>query len=75
MSWAKRLKRVFRIDIDTCERCGGKVKIIASIDDPQVIGKILAHLQEREGAGRTPADADTAHRARAPPGQGQFDLN
>ncbi|MCC7258910.1 MAG: hypothetical protein IT486_11125, partial [Gammaproteobacteria bacterium] len=34
MSWAKRLKRVFRIDIDTCERCGGKVKIIASIDDP-----------------------------------------
>ncbi|MCL4776535.1 MAG: transposase [Gammaproteobacteria bacterium] len=75
MSWAQRLKRVFRIDIDTCERCGGKVKIIASVEDPAVIGKILAHLQEREGAGRTPADADTAHRARAPPGQGQFDLN
>ncbi|GMW08072.1 MAG: hypothetical protein AMXMBFR8_28680 [Nevskiales bacterium] len=33
MSWAKRLKRVFRIDIEPCERCGGKVKIIASIED------------------------------------------
>jgi hypothetical protein len=24
MSWAQRLKRVFRIDIGTCERCGGQ---------------------------------------------------
>ncbi|MCK6371677.1 MAG: hypothetical protein L6Q83_10215, partial [Gammaproteobacteria bacterium] len=75
MSWAQRLKRVFRIEIDRCERCGGKVRIIASIDDPQVIGRILSHLQEREGAGSTPADAATAHRARAPPGQGTRDLN
>jgi hypothetical protein len=26
MSWAQRLKRVFGIDIETCERCGGAVK-------------------------------------------------
>lgn len=32
MSWAKRLKRVFNIDIETCEHCGGTVKIIASIE-------------------------------------------
>jgi hypothetical protein len=44
MSWATRLKRVFGIDIETCERCGGAVKIIASIEDPTVIEKILAHL-------------------------------
>jgi hypothetical protein len=44
MTWAKRLKRVFDIDIETCSECGGGVKIIASIEDPVVIQKILAHL-------------------------------
>ena len=41
-----RLKRVFDIDIETCVECGGDVKIIASIEDPAVIQKILAHLDE-----------------------------
>jgi hypothetical protein len=44
MTWAKRLKRVFSIDIETCEKCGGDVRIIASIEDPVVIRTILAHL-------------------------------
>jgi hypothetical protein len=44
MTWAQRLKRVFGIEIESCERCGGAVKIIASIEDPQVIGRILQHL-------------------------------
>ena len=48
MSWAQRLKRVFGIEIETCEQCGGKVKVIASIEDPAVIGKILGHLAARE---------------------------
>jgi hypothetical protein len=39
------LKRVFDIDIETCEKCGGDVRIIASIEDPAVIQKILAHLE------------------------------
>jgi len=69
-SGEQRLKRVFRIDIDTCERCGGKVRIIASIEDPVVVGRILSHLEQTERRRAAPADADTAHRARAPPGQG-----
>jgi len=32
MTWAQRLKRVFQVDIDTCTRCGGAVRIIASIE-------------------------------------------
>jgi hypothetical protein len=44
MSWAQRLKRVFGIEINRCEHCGGAVKIIASIEDPEVIGRILQHL-------------------------------
>jgi hypothetical protein len=44
MTWAQRLKRVFDIDVETCSKCGGDVRIIASIEDPVVIQKILAHL-------------------------------
>ena len=47
MTWAQRLKRVFNIDIETCSKCGGDVRIIASIEDPAVIRKILAHLSPR----------------------------
>jgi hypothetical protein len=34
LTWAQRLKRVFAIDIEVCRRCGGKLKVIASIEDP-----------------------------------------
>ena len=63
MTWAPRLQRVFKIDILTCEHCGGAVKVIASIEDPPVITQILAHL-ERCDAPTTPAIRPCA---RAPP--------
>ena len=44
------MKRVFKIDIQTCEHCGGAVKIIASIEAPVVIKKILAHPARRAEA-------------------------
>ncbi len=44
MLWAQLLKRVFDIDIEKCPECGGKVKIIAAIEDPKVKEKILTHL-------------------------------
>ena len=47
MTWAQRLKRVFAIDIETCGECGGDVRIIACIEAPEVIRKILAHLDEK----------------------------
>jgi hypothetical protein len=47
MTWAQRLKRVFAIEIDTCRRCGGKLKVISSIEDPAVIERILEHLRQR----------------------------
>jgi len=40
----QRLKRVFGIEIEKCEKCGGRVKIIACIEDTDVIEKILKHL-------------------------------
>ena len=47
MTWAKRLKRVFNIDIETCSECGGDVRIVASIEDPAVVHKILVYLDEK----------------------------
>jgi hypothetical protein len=44
MSWARLLKRVFDIDIEHCPNCGGALKIIAAIEDPPVMVRILAHL-------------------------------
>ena len=43
MSWAQLLKRVFDIDVERCA-CGGKLKIIAAIEAPAVIVRILTHL-------------------------------
>ena len=31
------LERLFAIDIERCPRCGGRLKIIAAVVDPQVI--------------------------------------
>ena len=65
MTRAQRLKREFKIDILTCEHCGGAVKVIASIEDPAVIKKILDHLARRAEAA-TPVFRPFA---RAPPHQ------
>jgi hypothetical protein len=27
MSWAQRLKRVFKLDLQSCEGCGGQVRV------------------------------------------------
>ena len=43
MSWARMLTRVFDIDMKRCV-CGGKLKFVASIEQPDVIEKILTHL-------------------------------
>jgi len=42
MTWAQRLKRVFVIEIERCLGCGGRLKVIASIKQPNVIERILA---------------------------------
>ena len=63
MTWALRLKRVFRIDVETCEQCGGTVKIIACIQNPVVIKTILDHLRLK----RQRTDRRRPQSPRAPP--------
>ena len=56
ISWARLLKRAFEIDIEKCPHCGGTLKIIAAIENPDVIAKILAHLGlSARAPPRTPA--------------------
>mgnify|MGYP007097266831 CR=1 FL=1 len=43
MTWAKRLKRVFNIDIETCDKCGSDVRIIPKALAP-LAGQALASI-------------------------------
>jgi hypothetical protein len=49
------------IDIEVCRRCGGKLRVIASIEEQATIERILEHL------GHTPEAVDPANPSRAPP--------
>jgi len=44
--WAELLKRVFRIDVEKCSRCGAKVKVVAVINEHKIIERILSHQQK-----------------------------
>ena len=63
MTWAQRLKRVFGIDIEPCPACGGAVKVIACIEDPVVIKRILEHLKQKADAN----EPSPLPESRAPP--------
>ena len=41
---------VGHIDIEICKSCGGQVKILACIEDPVVIEKILTHLDRKDAS-------------------------
>jgi hypothetical protein len=66
LTWAQRLKRVFAIDIETCRQCGGRLRVIASIEQPALIERILGHLGRAAGA------VDPGHPSRAPPGRSRL---
>jgi len=65
MGWAKRLKRVFNIDVEVCRHCDGRVKVLACIEEQPVIDQILNHL-DREETWFTPMSL--LSEGRAPPG-------
>ncbi len=63
MTWAQRLKRVFNIDVKTCQVCGGVAKVIACIEDPVVIKAILSYIDAQVPS----QDVFTLPDSRAPP--------
>ena len=63
MNGAQRLKRVFGIDVETCDQCGGAFKVIACIEDTAVNKKILDHLDKKAPA----SEQQRLPKSRAPP--------
>jgi len=57
------------IDIETCPACGGAMRIIACIEDPDIIEKILAHLDVKTAEPEAPRRPP----CRAPPRRELFD--
>ena len=58
--WADLLRRVFAIDILACPDCGGRLRLLATIEDRAVVETILTHLglpvdPPRPSPARTPA--------------------
>jgi hypothetical protein len=58
--WASLMARTFRFDVLTCPRCGGRLRLIALIEETTVIDRILRHLG-------VPAAIPAPRPARAPP--------
>jgi hypothetical protein len=43
-AWARLIRKVYEVDPLECPKCNGPMRIIALIDDPRVIRRILEHL-------------------------------
>jgi hypothetical protein len=43
-AWADLMRRAFEADVLSCPRCGGRMTVLATIEDPAVIHRILTHL-------------------------------
>jgi hypothetical protein len=63
---AALMRRAFDLDVLRCPRCAGRMELIATIEDPAVIARILAHL-EGPGARDGPAPAAAASSPRDDP--------
>jgi len=44
IDWASLLKRIFKFDVLACGKCGGRMKVLAVIEDPPIIEKVLSHM-------------------------------
>jgi hypothetical protein len=58
--WADLMRRAFEMDVLACPRCGGRMVLIATIEDPAVVRRILTHLG-------LPTEMPEARPARPPP--------
>jgi len=58
-TWAALMHRAFALDVLACARCGGRLRLIATLHDPVVIRKLLAHLGVAH-SGQSPGPAPLA---------------
>jgi len=54
------MQRTFGLDVLACDQCGGRLRLIALIEEASVMQRILRHLG-------LPAEVPAAQPSRAPP--------
>ena len=59
-SWAELIRRVYEVDPLLCPKCGADMQIVAFINDPSVMKKILDHIPHRARVGRAPPAVPSA---------------
>ena len=69
-TWAELLRRVFRVEIFSCPNCGGVRRLLAAIQDPNSIERVLRAIGARCRARGLPFEAPELAAARAPPDGG-----
>jgi hypothetical protein len=62
-SWAALMQRTFGLDVLACPRCGGRLRLIALIEQQTVITRVLEHLG-------VPTELPVPRPARPPPDEG-----
>jgi hypothetical protein len=58
--WAELMRRTFAFDVLACPRCGGRLRLVALIEQAAVVQQILRHLG-------LPTEVPEPRPARAPP--------
>ncbi len=65
LTWSESMKRTFKLDVLSCDKCGGRREVIALIPSGEIATKILAHL-------KLPITAEGFLPIRAPPWDADF---
>ena len=58
--WAELMRRTFELDVLACPRCGGRLRLVALIEQAAVVQRILRHFG-------LPTEVPEPRPARAPP--------
>jgi hypothetical protein len=62
-AWANLMRRAFDLDVLACPRCGGRLRLLGTIEDPVAIRAILDPLAASSSALDRPPPAATAEAA------------
>ena len=59
VDWATLLRRTFSVDVLSCAKCGGRLRVMGMVDEPWLVSQLLGELG-------LPTEAPRAARARDP---------
>jgi len=61
-NWARLIQKIYEVDLLTCAKCQGRMRIISFIEDEEVIKKILKHLGLWDLKARPPPHENALHK-------------